>query len=59
MSKRHGKLEEIKAALITAVVVVVGLQIILWAVKPFLPLIFAGIVLATIGGYFYNRSKHL
>lgn len=59
MSKKHNKLEEVKSALITAAVVVVALQIILWAVKPFLPLIFGLIILVTVGGFLYNKSKHL
>jgi uncharacterized membrane protein YvlD (DUF360 family) len=59
MSKKHGKLEEIKSALITVAVVVVLMQIVVLAVRPYLPIIFMGIVLITAGAFLYNKTKHL
>lgn len=59
MSKKHDRLEEVRTALFTAVLVVIGMQIILDIVKPYLGLILLGIIAATVGKWLYSRSKHL
>ena len=51
-------LGKIRSTLITAVVSVICLRIILWAVIPLLPYIIVGIVLVTVLGVALFRNNH-
>jgi ABC-type uncharacterized transport system permease subunit len=49
------KLKNIKQYLITALIVVIAIRIIAWAIEPFLPYIVAGLVMVAILGVLIYR----
>lgn len=52
-------LQQVKSALITALLVLVLAQVALAMVMPLMPLIICGLVLVSIGIYVYQRAKRL
>lgn len=59
MSKHKSKLEEIKAALWTALAVVVGMELFIEAIRPYLHLLIVLLVAVTVGLWLYKHSRHL
>jgi hypothetical protein len=51
------KLSELKAALFTALCVIVGAQIVTSLITPFISIIATALVLVTIGTFVYYRVK--
>ena len=52
-------LSKVKSALITALIVMVAMQLLTAIIGPYIPIIAGGLVVVGVGGYLYQRSKKL
>jgi len=52
-------IKELRAALITALVVFLAMQLLIQIIQPFIPMILIGIVVITIGWFVYSRATRL
>jgi uncharacterized membrane protein YvlD (DUF360 family) len=60
MSKKGGlSPAQIRAWLVTALVVFVTLNVLLAVIRPLLPYLVAGLVVLTVGGWLLRGGRHL
>lgn len=52
-------LKELRTMLVTALVVFLAMQLLVAIIQPYIPIILAGIVVITVGWFFYGRATRL
>jgi hypothetical protein len=52
-------LKELRTMLVTALVVFLAMQLLVAVIQPYIPIILIGVVVITVGWFFYSKATRL